>query len=867
MKRFKKLLSTLLVCIMILGSVSVCSAGNIDVLKGLEIAPDSFAEAVGDEPITRGEYAYMMANILNSDDMDPMDTRFTDVTKADYFSGQIEYLATRGVAGGYGDGTFGKDDPMTLETAYVFLIRLLGYESFVRINEASQSNFTTFAYTIGLKAGTYTNAEGYVTKSGAAAIVHDALTAELPKAEWSTEGGELILNTNQGATTNLLSKNLGISAYDAYVQGVDMEKYAVTLEITKNKYKTNPLAIAEGTVKTFLASTNVNIYEYDHTPVSVWVNEDEKIIDIQYKKDVEIRYVNIVSVNGDDAEHSYRVGNIERMTFLDDEEEYDVATGATYKINGEDFTGQTALAGNYAKIVLIRNEITHVESWDLREGGIIEEVAEDKLTYKQGNARVVLRDLDKFKTKMYFIGGRNASANELREGALFYYYKNEATGYIAFVISEVIITDILNGVGTDSLTIGNNILNYDTKFYFQTEGDTFKTSDTNRDFVDLYNKNVHAYVAHNGKVLYLFPEDASLITGGFYGVVVGIEPDKWEPELADIKLIRLNGTEITEHDYKITEKTIYKDSLSLADLRANARDKYGKGIYKFRVNAAGDVTQVSKPQPFPGFSTAETSRATVTTDFYGMTDGSIYFNLGGGVGRAFMNPSLIYTIDEINGQFTVDTMTASDIKSKKPPTGGLNVIVYGEGKSLTPALMVITSKEGTSNLSAFGKGSVQTGVITAMTSVNDDGIQKTKLVIQGTAGIKDYLVMPSTVTSKGLAKDVLIKYSPNGEGMDDQINISETADLSGEPETWNLSGVLGGTQQAGIVDVAEDRGLILEDGTIGFYYPSRASFFIADLTGKERKYEGGKSTDIATGDYVIFYRGEGINSMVMIVKR
>lgn len=859
MKRsFKKLLASLLICILVFSCVSVCSAGNIDTLKGLDIAPDSFSEAVGDEPVTRGEYAYMMANILNGDDMDPMDTRFTDVTKADYFSGHVEFLATRGVTGGYGDGTFGKDDPLTLETAYVFLIRLLGYESFVRTNEASSSNFTTFAYTIGLKAGKYTNAEGYVTKSGAAAIVQDALTAELPSAEWSAEGGELILNTGSGAVTNLLSKNLGISAYDAYVQDIDLEKYAVTLEITKNKYITNPVVIAEGTVQKFLASTSLNIYAYDHTPVTVWINEDEKIIDIQYKKDVQIRYENIVSVNGDDDEHSYRVGNIERMTFLDDEEEYDVAEGATYRINGVNFTGQTALAGNYAKIVMVSNEITHVESWDLTEGGIIEEISAEKITFTQGDKTNAIRDLDKFETQLFFVGGRNASLSEIKPNSVFYYYKNDANSYIALVVSEVIITDVLGGVGEDQITVGNNILNYQDKFYFKTTGTTFRDSTESKDFIDIYNRTVSVYVTHNGNVLYMVPEDASGIQGSFYGVVIGVEPDKWEPELADIKLYTLNGSTVTEKDYTITDKTRYKDGLSLTDLRTHARDKYGSGIFRFKANEDGVILSVEAPERYFNFPTPQEGGKTVSTQFYNLSS-KIYLNIGSPTGVAYIKPGAIYSINEVNGSFIVDYLTMSDVLGKTPPSGGLKVILIGDGTALQPSMMFLTSKDGTDNLGAFGKGSTRYGVITSKTAVNDDGILKTKLVIEGTQGIVSYLVQPSTAASYGI--NTMIKYTVAADYADDQILISGSADLTGDIDTWNLSGIMT-TVKSGTVSNASVDGVVLDDGTPYFYRPSECTIFTIDMTGTEPKYESGASTDVTIGDKVFFYNSEGIKFMV-----
>lgn len=841
---------------MILGSVSVFAAEDISVLKGMGIAPDSFSEAVGGEKITRGEYAYMLANLLNKDEMDPMDTRFTDVTKADYMSGQIEFLATRGVAGGYGDGTFGKDDPVSLETAYVFLVRLLGLENFVRAQEGSTSSFTHFAYTIGLKAGNYTDAEGYVTKSGASAILHDALTASLPKTEWSTEGGELILSNEN--RSNLLAENLGISAYDAYVEEVDMEDYTVTFQITKNKNKNNPVVLEEGTVKKFFAASSVNIYEYEKTPVSIWVDEDEKIIDMQYKKDVEVRYVNIVSINGDDAEHTYRVGSINRMTFLDDEEEYEVASGATYKLNGKNFTGQTALVGNYAKVIIQGDEITHVESWDLIEGGIITDISIEKISYVQGDKNRILKDINLYENKLFFIGDRSASYSEIKPNSVFYYYKNEENSYITLVVSELIITDILNGVSKEDVTIGNKIIDYDDYFYFKTSGTTYEKSTISKDFVDIYGKTASAHVAHNGKVLYLFPEDVSDIQGSFYGVVVGIEPDKREPELADIKLIKLNGSEITEEDYKITEKTRYKDSLSLTDLRTNARNKYGNGIYKFKVNNNGIVTQVEKPQQYFKYPTAGEGAVTTTSKFQSWQN-ELYFNTGKDImGVVFLNPSIIYTINDVGGKFFVETWALSDVLGKQPAEP-LKVILYGEGKSLQPGLVVLASKEGTDSIGAFGKGSTNYGVITEKSHVYHNDEVKMKLVVEGTSGKSSYYVTPSTASKYGI--NTMIKYTVSADYAPDQILISGSADLTGGIDTWDLKDVFTNVA-SGTVDYADDDGIVLDDGSARFYRKQELTILSIDMTGAKRKYGKGLPTEVVAGDRVFFYESEGIRFMV-----
>lgn len=852
--KMKRLVSALLVCVMLLLNVSVFAAEDINVLKSMGIAPDSITEAVGGEKITRGEFAYMLANLLTNDELAPMDTRFSDVTKADYMSGHVEFLATRGIAGGYGDGRFGKDDPMTLEIAYVFLLRLLGLDSFVK----GEESYTSFASTIGLKVGNYTDSDGHVTKAGAAAIIYDALTASLPQKVWGAEANGYILS-NEDKTT-LISKKLGISSYDAFITAVNMEKYTVTCEITKSRDKTNPLEIPVGTVKTFMVSPNVNIYEFENTPVSILIDEDEKIIDIQCKKGVEIRYVNIFSVNDDGEENAYRVESIKRMTFLDDEEEYDVIDGATYKINGKSFTGMTTLVGKFAKVVLQNGEITHVESWDLTEGGIITDITEESLSYIQGDRNRKLTELDQYKNKLFFIGDRCASYSEIKTDSVFYYYENKEESSITLVVSELVVTDILTSVSMSpkQMTIGNNVIAYKDKFYYKTTGTAYKKSTEYHDYTDIYNKEVSAYITHNGKVLYISPHDASVIDSSFYGVVVGIETDMWDNSEGDIKLISLNGKEVKEEQYKITKKTQYEGDITIEDLKRNARNKYGNGIYKFRVNKEGLVTKVETPQRYFNYPTAEEGAVTTTATLYNY-QGELYLNTGNNVmGVIYLKPSVIYAINDVGGKFFVETWGLSDVLSKTPAQP-LKIILYGDGKSLQPGLVAMASKEGTDSLGAFGKGRTNYGVITEKNHAYYNDEEKIELVVEGTSGKSSYYVTQATADKYKV--NTMIKYTVGADYAEDQILITASADLSGDPEKWDLSKVMT-TVTKGTVDYADTDGLVMTDGRAFFYRKAENDILTVDMTGAKIKYEKGTPASVTADDKVFFYTSEGIRFMI-----
>ncbi len=54
-------------------------------------------------------------------------TPFTDLTTANPFCGEIEFLDNAGISTGYSDGSFGTDDPTTRQATAAFLVRFENY--------------------------------------------------------------------------------------------------------------------------------------------------------------------------------------------------------------------------------------------------------------------------------------------------------------------------------------------------------------------------------------------------------------------------------------------------------------------------------------------------------------------------------------------------------------------------------------------------------------------------------------------------------------------------------------------------------------------------------------------------------------------
>lgn len=75
-----------------------------------------------DEPMTRGMLTVVLHNLENNPEY-IYDLSFEDVHKDSWYADAVQWAATEGIVGGYGDGRFGADDPVTREQLAVMLWR------------------------------------------------------------------------------------------------------------------------------------------------------------------------------------------------------------------------------------------------------------------------------------------------------------------------------------------------------------------------------------------------------------------------------------------------------------------------------------------------------------------------------------------------------------------------------------------------------------------------------------------------------------------------------------------------------------------------------------------------------------------------
>jgi len=106
-----------------------------------------------DVPVTRGEFAVSMAQILNTKEGTYSQT-FSDVSEDAYYASAVEALCQLGVVRGTADGIFTPDSYIKYNDAVTMAIRVLGYDNVaLRQEKVYPQNYLNMANSIGLLKG------------------------------------------------------------------------------------------------------------------------------------------------------------------------------------------------------------------------------------------------------------------------------------------------------------------------------------------------------------------------------------------------------------------------------------------------------------------------------------------------------------------------------------------------------------------------------------------------------------------------------------------------------------------------------------------------------------------------------------------
>ena len=138
-----------------------------------------------DTELTRAQFCVLMVHTLGMKDLVGAynyKTLFTDVKPGSWYTGYVNLAYTQQLLAGYGNGTFGPDDPVTYGQAATLLLRILGYAS-ADIGKVWPTDYVNYAHTLELDEGLSLSADDHVTRAQAAILLYNTLNTESKGAQ------------------------------------------------------------------------------------------------------------------------------------------------------------------------------------------------------------------------------------------------------------------------------------------------------------------------------------------------------------------------------------------------------------------------------------------------------------------------------------------------------------------------------------------------------------------------------------------------------------------------------------------------------------------------------------------------------------
>lgn len=831
---------TILLVVLLLFSNSVFAAHtSFDTLSALKALPDEFGSTKADKAATREELAYIVAKIFSNEEKPATDTRFTDVTLANKYSGYIEFLAQSGIISGVNGSEFNPTDSVNIHMACKMLVCVLGMGEYAERAGGYPYGYYEIANQLGILKGIQSSADGILSQNTTVQMIENALFADV---------GEMILELKDGSFVELendmlLYRTFGVEIYNGTITDVFQDTCSAMFTATSKKNKNSTGSLNVG-VKTYVdADSSVDLNKWENVPITVWINSDNKIIYAYPQNGVEVRYEYIDSVNGDTEDGAlYSINEISRLTMRYDEEEYDVSAGTQLKYNNKMTDTAVPLVGSYAKVVLKNDEVFYVESWEMTEGGIITSASAYEIVYTKGRTQnYKLEELDKFKNKKIFIGGRSADINELRVDSVFFY--NISGDSITIIATEKAIVDVFSSYTSNQLKIGDALYKY-RNIYYSEDGVNYKEDEN---FNTLLGKNVKAYLAPDGYVLYLQVEKATETkTNKFYGIVTGVEKDNLDDKTAQIKMYRVDSGSPEEVIYEIDKNTVYYDGINLQLLKDTAKDYRGKCVYYFELSSKGKVKSIKKPHDFKGFE-GESAIAAFSSEA----------RIAAGNGKVvYCDNVKMVAIYQKNGEFTVGCYSWADFVMQDP-AGTMYVHFLGDGEySSLPTMALVTG-----DFTRVGNRYVYHGIITDITDgINADG-ELCKNVTILDRSLKTYQLPPEEVRDLKLYD--MLSYSDGQKFSDVEIYRRGThIHLPDVINSWQNAAPL----KVGYVEYIDDKIIYLENGD-AYYFNITTNFFaeMEERSNGQYKVSSISYADIKPGDRVICVAADdGVRGVIKI---
>lgn len=820
---------------------------DYEFLAGIGLLPDNMAVS-SDIDFTRQQMAFVLAKLYNAGEIEPEETKFEDVSAANEFSGYINFVVSCGLMNPSGDNRFEPGQGVAGKELIKSFIDYIDYGEIAKLSGGYSDGYIRQAERLGWLR--YVSIEKKVSVSQAVKFIENALTTEYNPVITNSSGVAFL---DKKTTCTILASKLGLDTYDATVIGY-INNSNVTVRIIKNRYGINSVIYEKNREVSFLTDGSVDFYHYMEADVTIYVNEDGFVVYAVSDKNVTIKYDYIYSVNDNEEEVSYRPDFIRKIELYSGEE-YDVAENFKISLNENAVSGPVRLAGRFAKMVIADDSIRYIETWDLKPGGLITALREGAIVYSQKtNEDVYLKDITLYKKKLIYIDGVQESYASIRINSLFDYYVNDRTDTVVIVNSEKSITDTLHAVGDDFVQIGNAQYKCNpAQLYYSKDGRKFYGYKGKID--DIGNNVVTAFVDGKGNVLYMqiLPQEGR---EEFFGVLLGASIGKgYNPDMIKVKL--LEGGE--DKVYAVSKKIRLDDGLTLDSFYKTAKDYNGNGVYKFKLNSAGEVIHVRKPKQHFNVAEAAVTSLSVFKDnsvpAYVVADRII-----------FIKDTPIYVLYKSRDELILKEISYSAIRSK---TANGAIMRFLSDEDPNELAFILICGDLSQVHAQYGQ---YFGIVTKKTQVysEDSDEEMISVTILRYNNEEHHLMDKEAADQFPLNRYMFIGHGYMFAGSDIYPDIRHTPiDLSAGIDDWPIAS--GGAQlslRKGIVKSVYSDRIVFDDGSeYGYLYylalDSCGVYAVNDnATAADRRFRVASVSDIHEGMEIIYVAGTGGNGNV-----
>lgn len=526
-----------------------------------------------EDGVTRAEMAALIARIQGYGETakGSANTGFTDVPASHWASGYIANAAGMGIINGYGDGTFGPEDPVLYEQAVKMIMATLGYTPFAEKNGGYPTGYLAAAQRYDVSLAVSNAAVGQAANRGTVAqLLANAIdTPLMVQSKWNTNG-EVEYVIADGKTYDyktLMSENLGYvklkgivventeSLVGAAKTSIDTTaKATVKIDVvdsydTNNKaYLTHVGADGTGTGKEFLVG-DTDAEDYLGYKVIAYVkNVDGKFELVSIAKDSNSNDTLTIALDQYDSYvvDSATTATCDTIKYYKDgaNDTSDITVEKTFAaiVNGIGMTGTSATA-YIASNGLKGGEITFVDTNDTKgydlaivtiaTTGVVKKVTEDGINFHNNvsiaddntphNTMKSLEiDLDD-ETKVFELtkDGEAIDFTTLEEWDVISIYANAENADV--IKAEVIGTEVVG-------TITASKKSTSSAYKVSGNGTALKVNDAWYDVAEGYYGLTGVSVGDGGKFyidqfgkIAAFDEDSAAATGvaGTYAYVIG----------------------------------------------------------------------------------------------------------------------------------------------------------------------------------------------------------------------------------------------------------------------------------------------------------------------------------------------------------